>query len=152
MGVNRQSRGSTRRVRAAIRRERAIELRIAGKNYKQIAAQIAKDEGSDKPISTPAISKLIKKGLEEIAIRTKEEAEHYRDLETERLDELLEALWLRAKQGEKDAVDQVLKIMKRRADLWGLDDARKLHLSGGVEIHNVSLDTQTIAVFEPSDE
>jgi hypothetical protein len=47
-----------------------------------------------------------------------------RQLELERLDRLLIALWDLATGGSLGAIDRVLKVMQRRAELLGLDKNR----------------------------
>ena len=95
----------------AERRRQALELRKAGATYDQIARQIgyANEGGAYKAVQ--AALKAV----------YREPADEVRKLELERLDRLTLALWTRAKEGEAEAIDRVLKLMDRRAKLLGLD-------------------------------
>ena len=65
-----------------------------------------------------------------IAAEAAELAEHVRTLELQRLDELMVQPYQAACRGDLRAVDAVLKIMDRRAQLLGLDAPRKQEHSG----------------------
>jgi len=53
-------------------------------------------------------------------------AEHLRELENQRLDELQASLWDKALAGVLPAADRILRIMERRAKLNGLDAPQKI--------------------------
>ena len=59
--------------------------------------------------------------LDEINERNLEDAGTLRSLEMLRLDELQNAIWQRAIDGDGRALDRILAIMARRAKLLGLD-------------------------------
>ena len=65
--------------------------------------------------------KRITHALAEINRQVSESADELRTLEACRLNELLNALWVRAIGGDEKAIDRVLRIMERRARLLGLD-------------------------------
>jgi hypothetical protein len=106
-----ESKTSEKRIAAAARQARALELRKAGIGYATIARQLgyAGPSGAYKAITT-ALRAL-----------TAEPAAELRDLELARLDDLLGGLWADARRGDVAKIDRVLKIMQRRADLLGLD-------------------------------
>ncbi len=52
-----------------------------------------------------------------------EPAENLRQLELERLDAMLTAIWPQALNGYLGAIDRVLKIIERRSKLLGLENA-----------------------------
>lgn len=52
------------------------------------------------------------------------------EMEVQRLDSLLQAVWGAALGGKLGAVDRVLSIMKRRAKLLALDAPDRLELAG----------------------
>ena len=91
---------------------KAIELRRSGMGYAAIAQQL----GYAGPGSA---HKAVHAGL--VAVRTEAGSEELRSLEAERLDELQASRWEKAINGDDFALDRVLKIMKRRAELLGLD-------------------------------
>ncbi len=106
-----ESRASEKRILAAERQGRAINLRKAGAGYEEIARQLgyAGPSGAYKAITT-ALHAL-----------TREPARELRDLELARLDDLLRGIWPDAREGNVQKIDRVLKIMARRAELLGLD-------------------------------
>lgn len=98
---------------ATIEREkRAVELRKAGLDYRTIASQLGLKSAS-------SAHQIVQRALQ----RTLREAgtEQVRDFEGDRLDRLQTAVWGRAMQGDIPAVNAVLRIMERRARLFGLD-------------------------------
>jgi hypothetical protein len=124
---------------AALARERerqAIELRRAGATYEQIAAKLpphTNDDGSPgKPVTPQAVAKMIKRVLTRTRKLTDGDAESVRQLEIERLDAMLLGLWSKARAGHEGAVDRVLKIMQRRAELLGLDAPTKAEVENHI--------------------
>ncbi len=114
------------RMTAAERRGKAVELRKLGLTYQQIADQLG--------ISQAGAHKIVVGALRDLNAKNAESAADLRRLETERLDQLLVAVVGKARQGHLGAVDRVLRIMARRARLWGLDapttvkaDSRHVH-------------------------
>lgn len=108
-------RTSPQRIKAAHRQAEALKLRASGMRYEDIAKQLGykNHQGAWKAVKT-ALKKTIQ-----------EPADELRQMEAERLDRMLEAMWAKATSSTaKDAtwyVDRVLKIMERRAALLGLD-------------------------------
>jgi hypothetical protein len=89
---------------------KVLELRRAGVHPTEIARQLH--------ISKATVYARIKGGL----TRTlKEPAAEVRDLEADRLDRLQAAIWPKALRGDLRAVDRVIRISERRAELLGLD-------------------------------
>lgn len=109
MGRARQARTPTADV---IERERRVlELRRAGVSFDLIATQVGyRDRG--------AAYKAYKRAL---ARTLQQPAAELRDLEVDRLDRLLTAVWPKALRGDLAAVDRVLRVAERRARLLGLD-------------------------------
>lgn len=107
-------------VNALDRQLTALRLRRAGVPYADIAKELgyAGRDGAHR-----AVKAALRKTLQE-------PADELRALELERLDALQMALWPRAQKGDKVAIDQVLKIMERRAKLLGLDAPAKHELGG----------------------
>ncbi len=101
------------RMTAAERRAKAIELRKLGLTYRQIGEQVG--------VTESGAHKIVIGALRDLNAKSAESAADLRRLETERLDQLLVAVVGKARQGHLGAVDRVLRIMQRRARLWGLD-------------------------------
>lgn len=102
---------NSRRLQAQERVNRALELRKAGATFQAIAEQCGyKNAQRAHQAVTKAIRDL-----------PREAAEDVRQIEVERLDRLMLGAWDRARRGDIEAGNYVLRIMKRRADLLGLD-------------------------------
>lgn len=112
-------------VNANDKQRQALELRKAGVSYVAIAERLGYRGPSG---AHAAVRAGLKKTLQE-------PADELRQLEVERLDAALLAIWPQVKQGNHGAIDRALRIMERRAKLLGLDAPAKSDItSGGVPI------------------
>ncbi len=100
-----------KRVRIKERRLRALELRMRGLTYAEIAREVGYASGS-------GAHKAVRAALEAEALMT---ASEVRDLLVLRLETLLQGIWDAACRGEFQAIDRVLRILDREAKLLGLD-------------------------------
>lgn len=108
----------------AKRRAFVLQYRRGGATYQQIAKKAIGHFGAGalpKGWDERYAWKDVKRELDRLRNDMAEDAEEVRQMELERLLELQRALWGKAQKGDERAVDRVLKIMKRRADLLGLD-------------------------------
>ncbi len=111
MARARQSLLSPTRLAAAERQVQALELRKRGKTFDDIAQAVGYN-------SPQAAYEGVKAALK----RTQQEpADEVRQIELERLDRMLDAMWDKATAGKDFSVDRVLAIMDRRAKYLGLD-------------------------------
>lgn len=101
------------RERAAERRVQALELRKAGATYRQIGAMLG--------VSGVQAYRDVARALEALAVEEHSRADELRALEDARLDDILIVLWPRVKHGDIEAITTTLRLMERRAKLWGLD-------------------------------
>lgn len=108
------------KIKAHERQLAALELRKAGVAYAQIAERLGYRSSSG---AHKAVSSALKATL-------REPADELRKLEVARLDAALLAIWRRVQSGDERAIDRLLGIMKRRADLLGLDTPARRELSG----------------------
>jgi orotate phosphoribosyltransferase-like protein len=99
---------------AAARRVRAVELKTAGYTYAQVADELGYS-------SRGTAYNIVAKALRE---QTAEAVADLRDLENARLDALQVALWDAAMAGDINAAVVIVKIVKARVHLNGLDYAR----------------------------
>src|SRR6186713_657770 len=99
-------------TRNNLRRQQALDLRLAGATYRQIGERLG--------VSLPIAWKHTQAALRQAP---QEPAQELRQIELARLDRLHMAHWSQALGGSTDATDRVLKIMDRRARLLGLDQA-----------------------------
>jgi orotate phosphoribosyltransferase-like protein len=95
------------------RRIEALDLRKAGFAYAAIGKQL-KVSGEQARLD-------VMSALKQLAEHQDTETAEYRNLELERLDRMMLAVWSDAIKGHLGAVDRVLKISERRARLMGLD-------------------------------
>jgi len=98
---------------AAARRVRAVELKAAGYTYLQVANELGYT-------SRGTAYNIVTKALRE---QTAEAVADLRDLENARLDALQLAMWDAAVTGDVNAVAAVVKIVKARVHLNGLEAA-----------------------------
>lgn len=99
---------------------RALEMRIAGHTYDAIAAAIGY---SDKSHAHRAVQNLQKK-------RIAATVDEMRELENARLDALQAAIWDTATAADLAAIEQVRRLMERRAKMNGLDAPTKQEVTG----------------------
>lgn len=136
-GFTIEAKTSARKVARAVRMEQALQLRIAGRNYAEIAAQLGYSSKA-----TPY--RLVQDALADLAQKTTEGATEMRTLETERLtsvvrdaDAILRSV--DASDGNRlRALELKVKASESLRKLWGLDAPAALDLtSGGVALPSV---------------
>ncbi len=91
----------------------AVSMRKSGATFATIGAALG--------VSEAQAHRYVTGALRELAEQTSETAQELRVLEAERLDALLSGLWVKATAGDTLAVNAALRIMERRARLFGLD-------------------------------
>lgn len=115
------SKMSQRRLTAREREHKAMGFRLAGFTY----AQIAKELGMSEAGAHKAVTRALKRLNEKLS----EQAEELRRMELERLDNMFRVMWSQVLNGNQGAVDRALRIMKRRAEMLGLDAPKNLDLT-----------------------
>ena len=111
------------KIRAHEKASRALELRLAGKSFDAIAAELGYANRSG---AFHAVDGLLKARIAEAT----ENADELRKLDLERLDAMALALWPKASKGDGPSIDRLLRIQERRAKLLGLDAPAKQELTG----------------------
>lgn len=109
-----------KKVTAAQKRAQAVELRKAGATFDEIATALGY---SNKGTAYRAVEQALKEAVREPALQLIE-------LEVQRLDLMLRALWPAVARGQLGAVDRALRVAERRARLLGLDAAQQIQHSG----------------------
>lgn len=105
---------------------KAAALRAAGASFRDIGQSLGID---------PTWARtLVLKALQEVAY---EAADEMRTQEGERLDRLQMGLWPQATRGDVKAVLAVVRVMERRAKLFGLDAPVKLEVAEVVDYSEV---------------
>jgi len=95
----------------------ALKLRQSGYSYRDIAKELN--------ISLTSAWLYIKESMEELRKEVLEEADTLRQIELDRLDIMLKALWSKVEAGDEKAIDRVLKIQERTSKYLGLDSPTK---------------------------
>ena len=109
-----------RAARSADLRRKALDLRVAGAAYTQIAEALG--------ISRTAAYGHVAAALASTAKLTAEDAEKVRAVELQRLDSMLMSLW--GHRSDPRTADTILRAMDRRARLLGLDSPDRHEHSG----------------------
>lgn len=102
------------RAATAERRTKAIALRLAGLDNETIATRLGY-------AGSAAVSKDISRALDANRAAEREWTDELRVVEALRLDRLQAAVWPSAVSGDPRSIDTALRIMERRARLFGLD-------------------------------
>lgn len=118
-------------IARAHRKAEALEYRLQGLSIREIAKRMK--------VGRSTVHEWI---VDEIDSITREPAEHVHKMELDRLDSLMVALWKKAKDGDVDAIDRVLVIMRDRRKMLGVDGPMKVELTGpgGKPLGNSSAD------------
>jgi len=129
------------RIETARRRNLVVQLREAGAGWEDIANSIERKYGEERLPSgwdRRYAYKDFHRRLDAIERESEEAAKNVREMELRRLNRMMRSIWQEATgdgnatwKQQKDAVDRVLRIMKRRAKLLGLDDLGELTLNTG---------------------
>lgn len=107
---------SSARIAQRTRAAAALRLRATGVSFAEIAAQLG----------YPSENAANKAVLTALRREVHEEANQLRTLEGLRLDDLHAAAWDKAMTGDPAAIGCVLRIMERRARLFGLDAPQRV--------------------------
>lgn len=102
------------RAQTAERRSKAIQLRLAGADWTQIADALGYADRA-------AACKDVTRALEAHVATQRAGAEVLRETELQRLDRLQRGLWPAAIAGDTKSADTVLRVIDRRMRLLGLD-------------------------------
>jgi hypothetical protein len=145
-----ESRTSPRRIMAAEKRNRALQLRIAGATYEQIArTPISETDARPLYKDRKRAHEAVMVALKELAQDTAGKGAELKALELARLESMQISLWpatrptkkvvcencqhVMYRETDKEAIDRVLRIMERRSRYLGLDaqkGAEQDHSSG----------------------
>lgn len=122
------------------RQLRALELRLTGMQYEDIANQLGY---ADRAAAYGAVRAVI-------ARREHEAVDEMRTIEGARLDAIAATLWPLVETGDLAAVDRMLKLMQRRAALFGLDLAGRVDVMAATEVDLEGAFARMVAVARAS--
>lgn len=123
-------------LETANRRREVIELRESGATWAEIADTMERRHGADalpEHWSKRYANKDFHRALGKVQDEVKDRARSVREMELKRLNRMQKGLWEEAKSGDTDAVRTIVRLMKRRASLLGLDEPDELDVTGGVD-------------------
>lgn len=123
-------------IATAKRRREVIELREEGRTWSDVADTIEKRHGADalpNHWGKRYACQDFHRALEKVRGEVKDRARTVREMELRRLDRMQRGLWEDATNGDTDAARTVVRLMKRRAKLLGLDEPDELDVSGGFD-------------------
>lgn len=118
---------SPSKIKRAKKIAEALDYRLQGHSYPKIA------EAMGEPVST--VFTYVSDGLKQIV---REPAEALREIELERVDVLLAAVFADAAEGDDTKINTTLRVMERRAKLLGLDKPEQLDVSAAVATANMT--------------
>ena len=115
-----ESQMSPRRVEAALKQRTALELRMAGRTWQEIAEHLgyANHSGAIAAVRT-ALSKTLQ-----------EPAENFRAMQLERLEKIIQVYWPMMLRGDIAGGNMCLKAIKDLRDMLRLDSPTKIEYSG----------------------
>lgn len=117
-----ESKASPRRIAAAERQAKALELRKAGLSYDAIAKKLGYKHRDCAHSAVQAALKGLKQDSGKEVLK----------LELERLDRLFAGIWKQARDGDLEAMDRIMKLMTRMGQLCGIDAKEKVEHTGEV--------------------
>lgn len=102
--------------------QKAVALRAAGHTYREIGKALNIDHSWARTLCVQWLGEVKYEGVEQL-----------RDQEGARLDKLQQAVWRQAINGDLRAVQTVLRVMERRARLFGLDAPVRIEVSDQID-------------------
>ena len=133
-----ESKLSPRRVTAVEKQRRAVELRLAGRTWQEIANTVGYRDHSG---AVRAVESALQRTLQE-------PSDSYRALTLERLTKVLQVFWPNMLQGDYPAAKMVLQTLTDIRKLMGLDSPVQVeHGGSGIPIQHevVSIDVADIS-------
>lgn len=112
---------SAQSVRAAERQAKALELRRQGKSYQEIATVLK--------VTPTTVSTYVRQALEELRRSTEETTKEVFAIEAQRLDYITEKAFEAVEAGEKGAIDTFIRVLKRRAEMFGIDAPKRAEIN-----------------------
>ena len=133
MGAASQQRKAVQATRVLDQQARAFELRVAGHNIREIAAELG--------VSMATAHRRIEDEITDRQWIPPDKVQAWRELELDRLDKLHRATLAAAAGADRGttlaAVDRMLRISERRSKLLGLDTPVEVKLEANVNVHEV---------------
>ena len=129
---------------AIVRSNRALELRMAGATWQQVADQMGYKQKSS---AQQAVRRAIERETERVA----DVRESYRTMQLLRIERSIRAIWPQVLQGDLFAIDRELKLMERQAKLLGLDAPTTITITDDTKSELTQLITDLEQVLIPGE-
>jgi predicted XRE-type DNA-binding protein len=113
-----EAKTSARNLNRTQRRQMAVKLRLQGMTFTEIGEAMEIDRSS--------AYRLVKGELDRLNEQSQELTFYHRELELQRLDAALNAIWPQIEAGDLLAIDRLIKISQQRSKLLGLDAPEKI--------------------------
>ena len=125
-----QSATAPARLRAAHRRTKVVQLRLAGRTLADIGRELG--------CSPQRVHAILTQEMQSAQGLRAETAEELLQLELHRLDTLQAAVWDKALAGDLKAVETALRVIDRRVRLRGLDAPTRSQITVGRYVDGLS--------------
>lgn len=103
---------------------KSLQLRLAGRTYDEIAQAIG---WKNRSAAFKAVATAMKNTL-------REPSDQLRNMETDRIDKALSAIWPRVIKGDDKAIQTFLRLSEQRSKLLGLYAPTQTDLTSGGEV------------------
>lgn len=115
-------------------RTKVIQLRMQGYSYAEIAGIVG--------VSKARSYQIIQEYIQEYREQHAESIDQMVELDCQRMDTLMRSLWTRFDDGDTAAAALILKLLERRARLFGFDAPEK---------QNIETSTKAYVTFSPDE-
>lgn len=119
----RRSQTSDKKIKLLERQRNALDLRRQGGDYETIAAQMRSLPDVSPNYNRSMAYKDVRAALKRLIDETNEEAEHYKRLQLERLDEMFVGIYPHATKGDATAISRILTLMDKMDFYHGINAA-----------------------------
>lgn len=112
---------------AALRANRALELRTAGATYDAIAQALQYGDRS-------TAAKAVQRALDRDYARTEGLRDEYRMLHLGRIERAIRGIWSKVVHGDLGAIDRLVRLLERESRLLGLDEPQAFAVASAESI------------------
>ncbi len=123
--IGRPTNKEREQLRLADRRSQVLQMTIAGKTTDAIAGEFE--------LSRQTISNDLRKALESQEASMLTGAAEVRRIQHLRLTQALDAIWIKIKEGNLDAIATMVRLLDREAKLLGLDAPQRIDVRRRIE-------------------
>jgi|GEM_PF-2959034 len=129
-----KSQTSDKKIKILERQLNALSLRRQGGDYETIATQMRSLPDVSPKYNRSQAYKDVRAALDRLIKETKEEAEHYKRLQLERLDEIFVGVYQHAIKGDATAISRVLALMEKMDMYHGISTSNTSSAPRGASV------------------